>query len=381
MQNLKNSILKTRNFNELNTLNQVCDQGNAEALSLLGIVWTEIIGLGFLSSKDLISKKDSESFLEIKSLLKKQLEISLLILFGNLKRNSNLNLLKISLVSSLQILEKLENPGKLQSIFQEILIHPNWKFLDHAVQTLTTTLKVRFYKFLKETLNQLILKESLEIQGIRKKRKLLENLSTDYKKILENSFYMLQREKETLNLLFQEKFGKKVYSDAWLAFLSHSMDNKTLKKVLIELDSVIPNLEDPRLLADFYVDSYNQSGILGILALNGIFTLITKYDLEYLKFYEKLYQLLEPSVLHSKFKSRFFNLVSIFLNSSLLPVNLVAGFIKKFARLALFAPPTGITLILPIIYNLLRSHHKCIVMIHKPKEESLSSLKGKFKKN
>ena len=290
MQNLKNSILKSRNFNELNTLNQVCDQGDAEALSLLGIVWTEIIGLGFLSSKDLISKKDSESFLEIKSLLKKQLEISLLILSRNLK--TNLKLQKISLVSTCQILEKLENPAKLQLFFQEILIHPNWKFLDHAVRTLTTTLKVRFYKFLKETLNQLILKESCaEIQGSRKKRKLLENLSTDYKKILENSFYILQGEKETLNLLFQEKFGKKVYSDAWLAFLSHSMDNKTLKKVLIELDSVIPNLEDPRLLADFYVDSYNQSGIFGILALNGIFTLITKYDLEYLKFYEKLYQL------------------------------------------------------------------------------------------
>ena len=46
---------------------------------------------------------------------------------------------------------------------------------------------------------------------------------------------------------------------------------------------------------------------------------------------------------------------------------MVAAFIKKFARLSCFAPPGAITFILPIIYNLLRSHHKCIQMIHKPK--------------
>ena len=48
-----------------------------------------------------------------------------------------------------------------------------------------------------------------------------------------------------------------------------------------------------------------------------------------------------------------------------LPAYLVAAFIKRFARLALTAPPPGLLLVLPFINNLIRRHPSCRVLLHR----------------
>lgn len=57
------------------------------------------------------------------------------------------------------------------------------------------------------------------------------------------------------------------------------------------------------------------------------------------------------------------------LPSSHLPVYLVAAFAKRLSRLALTAPPTALLIVLPFIYNLIRRHPSCRVLIHKPTTE------------
>lgn len=49
-----------------------------------------------------------------------------------------------------------------------------------------------------------------------------------------------------------------------------------------------------------------------------------------------------------------------------LPAYLVAAFAKRLARLALTAPPTALLILLPFIYNLIRRHPSCRVLLHKP---------------
>lgn len=49
-----------------------------------------------------------------------------------------------------------------------------------------------------------------------------------------------------------------------------------------------------------------------------------------------------------------------------LPAYMVAAFIKRLARLALTAPPSGLEIIIPFIYNLLLRHPNCRVLVHKP---------------
>lgn len=57
-------------------------------------------------------------------------------------------------------------------------------------------------------------------------------------------------------------------------------------------------------------------GTIGILALNGLFTLMVKHNLEYPNFFHKLYSLLDREVLHVKYRPRFFRLLEIFMGSS-----------------------------------------------------------------
>lgn len=108
-----------------------------------------------------------------------------------------------------------------------------------------------------------------------------------------------------------------------------------------------------------------KGGLVSILALNGVFTLIHEYNLDYPLFYPKLYALFDKNILHVKYRSRFFRLSELFLSSSYIPSYLVGAFIKRMARIALTSPPSGIVMILPFIFNLFRLHPSCICMIHR----------------
>ena len=109
-------------------------------------------------------------------------------------------------------------------------------------------------------------------------------------------------------------------------------------------------------------------GAISLLALNGVFFLISKHNLEYPEFYKKLYSLCTPELMHAKYKARFFYLANLFLASSHLPEYLVAAFIKRFSRLCLTAPANSILLLLPFIGNLLLRHKSLVKMIDNTEE-------------
>lgn len=56
------------------------------------------------------------------------------------------------------------------------------------------------------------------------------------------------------------------------------------------------------------------------------------------------------------------------MTSSHLPANLVASFIKRLARLALSASPAAIVTVVPFVYNLLKRHPSCMVLVHRSTE-------------
>lgn len=49
---------------------------------------------------------------------------------------------------------------------------------------------------------------------------------------------------------------------------------------------------------DFLTATLDKGGLSGMLALNGIFLLVTRHGLEYPRFYARLYQLLTPDAFH-----------------------------------------------------------------------------------
>ena len=80
-----------------------------------------------------------------------------------------------------------------------------------------------------------------------------------------------------------------------------------------------------------------------MLALHGIFLLVTKHGLEYPRFFERLYALLTPDVFTARHRVRFLTLADAFLSSGLVPSYTAPAFAKRFARLALTAPPAGVS--------------------------------------
>lgn len=151
-----------------------------------------------------------------------------------------------------------------------------------------------------------------------------------------------------------------------MSILRHDL-SKAQRKTILDLmtQRVAPWFQEVALLSDFLTDSFNFGGSLSLLALSGLFYLIQKKNLDYPQFYPKLYSMLDSDILHSKYRSRFFRLLNIFLASTHLPAALVASFIKRLSRLTLHAPPSGIVIVVPWIYNLLKNHPACTFMIQR----------------
>ncbi|KAG2424155.1 hypothetical protein HXX76_014688 [Chlamydomonas incerta] len=163
------------------------------------------------------------------------------------------------------------------------------------------------------------------------------------------------------------KTQKRFYSDAWLALLALPLPSDVLRKALVRLPgAVIPHMLGPQLLADFLTHCLNRGGLTGMLALNGLFLLVTRHGLEYPQFFARLYQLMVPEAFASRNRAQFFRLADLFLSSSLVPAYTVAAFVKRFARLALAAPPPGAMVAIAFIHNLVRRHPALAVMLHSP---------------
>ncbi|KAF9585260.1 hypothetical protein BGW38_003158 [Lunasporangiospora selenospora] len=158
---------------------------------------------------------------------------------------------------------------------------------------------------------------------------------------------------------------RRAFSDCWIAVLKLPFTQTMYKKTLLIIHKrIIPHLPRPVVLMDFLTDSYNSGGAISLLALKGLFVLITEHNLDYPDFFQKLYLLFDHNLMHAKYRARFFSQVDIFLSSPLLPATLVAAFIKRMARLSLSSPPASIVITVPFIYNLLKRHPTCMQLIH-----------------
>ncbi|KAI6311539.1 hypothetical protein MCOR07_009081 [Pyricularia oryzae] len=180
-----------------------------------------------------------------------------------------------------------------------------------------------------------------------------------------DTFY-LDPPKKTSHAVLSAAQHKKHAQEAWSKLLGTGLDKEQKKQVLSIISRVIaPWYSKPEMLMDFLTDSFNEGGSVSLLALSGVFYLIQERNLDYPAFYPKLYSLLNADMMHSKHRSRFFRLLDTFLNSSHLPAQLVASFIKRLARLCLNAPPSAIVAVIPWFYNLFKKHPLCTFMMHR----------------
>ncbi|KAK2722672.1 hypothetical protein QYM36_003004 [Artemia franciscana] len=164
---------------------------------------------------------------------------------------------------------------------------------------------------------------------------------------------------------------RKYYTNIWLIIIKFNLSISIYKNLLtLVSEEVLPAVDKPLLFADFFLEAYDKGGPISLLALNGVFQLIHKFNLEYPDFYKKLYSLFVPDVFHAKYRARFFFLADIFMSSTYLSEYLAAAFVKRTSRLCLSAPPTGIRIALQFIGNIMYRHPGLKKMMHCPEDQT-----------
>jgi U3 small nucleolar RNA-associated protein 19 len=170
---------------------------------------------------------------------------------------------------------------------------------------------------------------------------------------------------------------RREYLRAWLAVLRLSLPVASLKQALQFLpENVLDYVAHPLRFSDFFMQAYSDhEGVIGVLALDGLFLLITKYELEYPNFYKQLYKLLSPRVLYTKYRTRFFSLLTKCLTrNEMLPAHLVAAFVKRLCRCALSGPVSSILFVLALVSNLLRKHPECSCLVQRQGSSEMEDL-------
>jgi U3 small nucleolar RNA-associated protein 19 len=164
---------------------------------------------------------------------------------------------------------------------------------------------------------------------------------------------------------------RRVWSKAWLAVLKLALPATALKAALRFLpEHVLPNVANPLRFADFFMAAYNHTGVVSVLALDGLFLLMTEAGLEYPDFYKQLYKLITPSLFYVKYRIKFFRLLDKCLSrNEMLPAHVVAAFVKRLVRSSLNAPVPVILFVLALTSNLLRKHPESACLVHRDGSE------------
>ncbi len=178
---------------------------------------------------------------------------------------------------------------------------------------------------------------------------------------------------------YDERLMKKAFQTAWLHALSFPLKDEQHHKVLLIIHKrIMPYMVQPILLTDYITANVDNGGTSGVLAMNGLYELVRKYNLDYAGIYTKLYSLLDDSILQMEYRSRFFRILETMLSSPTLSSAIVASFIKRLARIALHAQPSAGVIIPPFIYNLMQLHPVVTVLIRRADSGDLLGYQDPF---
>ena len=170
-----------------------------------------------------------------------------------------------------------------------------------------------------------------------------------------------------LHSLFGEKkmpFYRNSFKNCWIEFLRASslLGKSMLVKLLRNVpDSVLPHISNPEsIFASFFSDCFSQTkdGEVALLAVSGLFQLISRYNLgEPADLYSRLYCLVTAEVLESSRSNRVFQLLLKALKSDLMPNQYIPVFAKKMLRIATVVRSPSLSLWLVVAaFNLMQSH-------------------------
>ena len=113
-----------------------------------------------------------------------------------------------------------------------------------------------------------------------------------------------------------------------------------------------------------------------IFGLSSLFVLLTKYNLDYDKYYELLYKLISQkfngiTIFDSKYKNRILKLLELSLTSEQIPFIVICSFLKKLLRISLFSKVEIIYSLLSLVMKIIQLHPRTLNLIMDNKSKKI----------
>ncbi|EAR98536.1 CBF/Mak21 family protein (macronuclear) [Tetrahymena thermophila SB210] len=137
---------------------------------------------------------------------------------------------------------------------------------------------------------------------------------------------------------------------------------------------IFHKMEDPLLLANFLVDVFDSTKDFNmqIISLSQLFILIGKHQLEYPKYYHKLFSLFDQNekanqrnqtIFLTSHTPKFLKLVETSLKTTKLSHKILSSFIKKILRVAMVHPPNILLWAVSLTINIIKKNPTLVAML------------------
>ena len=397
IKELENNILSSpKNINLFNKLIEILIEGfenkNEKDINEIIISFKNILTY-YLMDKNIKSSKELISFFENK------IELIYKILFDLISNsNNNNNILDESLLLIIfNVFEQLINfvsNDKIKFLFQRMLdnliLNKSMISQNISISFYDKFQSIFYYKNIFECLFDIIKNKKIknEIQfnnfyyfviNIKDLDYLLEDNNIEDEEEDNKKEKNEEEEKEEINKL------KESYQNIITTMLNEKLLPLSIVKEFMKIlnKKIIGNVNNPIIFSDYLIKKTSEIEIksindydIQIFGLSSLFILLTKYNLDYDKYYELLYKLISKKFNHitifdSKYKNRILKLIQLSLTSEQIPYIIICSFIKKLLRMALFAKVEIIYSLLSLVMKIIQLQPRTLNLIMNNKSKKI----------
>ena len=272
---------------------------------------------------------------------------------------------------------------KIYSLFKQLISTLIYLKLDISKESITSFYEqfnsINYYNYIFDTFLELLKNKKIQKEN-------------DF-----NNFYNFVTNINDLDSLLEENDMKNEQEDAKLNELKEKYQNiiiNLLNEKLLPLSiikefmqilnkKIVQNVVNPIIFSDYLLKKTNEIKIqsindfdIQIFGLSSLFVLLTKYNLDYDKYYELLYKLISKkfngiTIFDSKYKNRILKLLELSLTSEQIPYVVICSFIKKILRISLFSKVEIIYSLLSLVMKIIQLHPRTLNLIMDNKSKKI----------
>ena len=392
----KEILSSAKNINLFNKLIELfienIENKNIEKLSEINISFKNILSY-YLNHKNIKSSKELISFLESKIELIYKIIIDTISSSDNSELMLDESLLKILFKIFHEIIAFIPNE-KINYEFNELL--SKWILSEIELSSENINIfynqfnTINYYNYIFDILLDILknkkIKSNIEfsniynfIININDLDTLLEEKVQDEEEEMEGEDDKNKEEEIKINEL------KEKYQNIIINLINEKLLPLSIMKEFMKAlnKKIVQNVSNPIIFSDYLLNKTSSIKInsindfdIQIFGLSSLFVLLTKYNLDYDKYYELLYKLISKkfngiTIFDSKYKNRILKLLELSLTSEQIPYVVICSFIKRMLRISLFSKVEIIYSLLSLVMKLIQLHPRTLNLIMDNKSKKI----------